>query len=85
MLRLVVQRRSEQVGLPGLHPHKFRYTFAHQWLAQDGKTDSDADRRLELPHDTAAVWRLGADAASAMPIDASPPPTGYGEDSFRSR
>ena len=23
--------RGEQAGLPGLHPHQLRHTFAHQW------------------------------------------------------
>lgn len=29
-------RRGEIAGLPELHPHQFRHTFAHQWLAQGG-------------------------------------------------
>ena len=33
---MVLRRRGAQAGLPGLHPHQFRHTFAHQWLAQGG-------------------------------------------------
>ena len=32
----VVRRRAKQAGLEGIHPHIFRHTFAHQWLAQGG-------------------------------------------------
>jgi site-specific recombinase XerD len=30
----MLRRRGEQAGLPGLHPHQLRHTFAHQWLAK---------------------------------------------------
>src|SRR4029453_1361011 len=30
----MLRRRGEQAGLPGLHPHQLRHTFAHQWLAE---------------------------------------------------
>jgi len=32
----LVERRGMLVGLPGLHPHQFRHTFAHSWLAEGG-------------------------------------------------
>jgi site-specific recombinase XerD len=32
----VVRRRGEQAGLPKLHPHQLRHSFAHQWLAGGG-------------------------------------------------
>jgi integrase len=32
----LLRRRGEQAGLPGLHPHQLRHTFAHAWLAQGG-------------------------------------------------
>jgi len=32
----LVERRGLLVGLPGLHPHQFRHTFAHSWLAEGG-------------------------------------------------
>ena len=43
----MLRRRGEQAGLPGLHPHQLRHTFAHQWLAEGGgETDrlSPGDR-----------------------------------------
>jgi integrase len=35
-LVMMLRRRGAQAGLPGLHPHQFRHTFAHQWLAPGG-------------------------------------------------
>ena len=29
----VVRRRAEQAGITDVHPHRFRHTFAHEWLA----------------------------------------------------
>jgi integrase len=32
----MLRRRLRQAGLPGLHLHQFRHTFAHQWLVEGG-------------------------------------------------
>lgn len=32
----MIQRRGRQAGIDDLHPHRFRHTFAHQWLAARG-------------------------------------------------
>lgn len=32
----MMKRRGEQAGVEGVHPHRFRHTFAHQWLAEGG-------------------------------------------------
>ena len=32
----MVKRRSREAGLPAVHPHQFRHTFAHAWLAAGG-------------------------------------------------
>ena len=32
----MVARRSADAGLPKIHPHQFRHTFAHQWLSRGG-------------------------------------------------
>jgi site-specific recombinase XerD len=32
----IIRRRGREAGLGELHPHQFRHTFAHQWLAQGG-------------------------------------------------
>ena len=39
----MLARRCEQAGLPRLHPHQFRHTFAHQYLA-DGGQEGDLQR-----------------------------------------
>ncbi len=56
----MLERRGREAELPGLHPHQFRHTFAHQWLSQGG-----------AEHDLMRIagWRsrdmLGRYAASA--------------------
>lgn len=47
-VRQLVRRRGEDVGIDGLHPHQFRHTFAHRWLAKEGS---------ESGLQTAAGWR----------------------------
>ncbi len=32
----MMKRRGEQAGVDDVHPHRFRHTFAHQWLANGG-------------------------------------------------
>jgi integrase len=32
----MIRRRGLAVGIPGLHPHVLRHTFAHSWLAAGG-------------------------------------------------
>jgi site-specific recombinase XerD len=32
----MVKRRGDEAGIPGLHPHRFRHTFAHHWLHGGG-------------------------------------------------
>lgn len=39
----VVKRRGRQVGIDDLHPHMFRHTFAHSWMAAGG-TEGDLMR-----------------------------------------
>ena len=36
-VREVLEVRSRQAGLDGVHPHRFRHTFAHRWLAGGGQ------------------------------------------------
>ena len=36
-LRQLLERRGDDTGLPGLHPHLFRHAFAHRWLAEGGQ------------------------------------------------
>lgn len=35
-IRQIARRRAAEAGLDHLHPHQFRHTFAHQWLAEGG-------------------------------------------------
>lgn len=32
----MIRRRGRLIGIEGLHPHQFRHTFAHEWLAAGG-------------------------------------------------
>jgi integrase/recombinase XerC len=57
---MMLRRRGAQAALPGLHPHQFRHTFAHQWLAQGGgETDL---MRIAGWKSRAMLQRYGASA-----------------------
>ena len=36
-IRQMLSRRGEQAGVTGVYPHRFRRTFAHDWLEQGGQ------------------------------------------------
>jgi integrase/recombinase XerC len=64
----MLRRRGAQAGLPGRHPHQFRHTFAHQWLAQGG-TETDL-MRIAGCKSGAMLQRYGASAADARAREA---------------
>jgi site-specific recombinase XerD len=60
-LAQVLRRRGTLAGMPKLHPHLFRHTFAHQWLS-DGGTEGDL-MRLAGWKSREMLNRYGASAA----------------------
>ena len=40
-LHMIVKKRGEQAGIPGVYPHKFRHSAASRWL-ESGASESEA-------------------------------------------
>lgn len=38
-IKLVLRRRGEQAGVPGVHAHRFRHNFAHAWKVRHGSDE----------------------------------------------
>jgi site-specific recombinase XerD len=36
----MIERRCQMAGIPHIHPHQFRHTFAHQWKLHEGNEDA---------------------------------------------
>ncbi len=64
----MLRRRGAQVGLPGLHPHQLRHTFAHEWLVQGG-AETDLMQIAGWKSRT-MLQRYGASAADARAREA---------------
>jgi len=60
-LILMLRRRGNAAGIPGLHAHQLRHTFAHEWMAQGG-AETDL-MRLAGWKSRAMLSRYGASAA----------------------
>ncbi len=66
-IRDVLEKRCDLAGVDRVHPHQFRHTFAHSWLA-DGGQETDL-MRLTGWSSRSMLSRYAASAADARAAD----------------
>lgn len=64
----MIRRRGREAGIPDIHPHRFRHTFADQWLAHGGN-ETDL-MRLTGWRSRTMLQRYGASSGSRRALDA---------------
>jgi site-specific recombinase XerD len=64
----MIRKRGAAAGIPELHPHMFRHTFAHEWRMAGG--DDDPLMRLVGWKSRQMLHRYGASAAAARAREA---------------
>ena len=64
----MLRRRGAEAGVDGLHPHRFRRTFAHLWKSAGG--DEESLMRLTGWRSRAMLGRYGASAADERAVEA---------------
>jgi site-specific recombinase XerD len=68
-VREIVRVRSEAAGVPNVHPHRFRHTWAHDFLLNSGQ-ERDLKRLAGWTSDT-MLERYGASAADLRAREAA--------------
>jgi integrase/recombinase XerC len=69
----MVKRRGIEAGLGPIHPHMFRHTFAHSWLAQGANEGDLMSIALAVARHARPLRRVGSSVASARRAPSAQP------------